>query len=75
MLMKNKHIADSSDYSSHMENPFIQTKHDLELGNIALVYVSRVLSAAKFDLFVTCTTIQNSTHDNWTSHCRIEPSS
>ena len=40
-----------------MENPFIQTKHDQELGNIALVYVSHVLSAANFDLFLTCTTI------------------
>ena len=40
-----------------MKNPFIQTKHDQELGNIALVYVSHVLSAAKFDLFHTCATI------------------
>ena len=30
---------------------------------------------ANFDLFLTCTRIQNYTHGNWTLHCRIEPSS
>ena len=32
-----------------MEDPFIQIKHHLELGNVAIVYVSHVLSSAKFD--------------------------
>ena len=62
MLMINKHIAEFD--LSHMENPFIQTKHDQELGNIALVYVSHVLSAAKFDLFLTWYTIIECSHSN-----------
>ena len=52
-----------------------QTKHAYQLGNIAIVFVSHVWIANKFDLFLTCTILQNSTHDNCSSHCRIEPSS
>ena len=64
MLMKNKHIADSADLFEPHGKPFIETKHDLELENIAIVYVSHVFSTAKFDLFLTCITTQNCTHNN-----------
>ena len=49
MLMKTSTLQIHQINSRHMENPFIQTKHHYEIENIAIVYVSHVLSATKFD--------------------------
>ena len=41
-----------------------QTKHALQLGNIAIVFVCHVTTTAKFDLFLTWYTITGCSHNN-----------
>ena len=47
-----------------------QTKHDWQLGNIAILFVAHVFCTDKYDLFLTWKIIQNYTQNSLT--CIIE---